>query len=135
MEKLTLKISEIFTLEMELSGFKKVNDKNEVIEKRKGFLEYKIPISLKYYLTKLNSFLKEQKDIIENLKMELFNKYGKIEGSVITILPENIEIFNKELLELFNQDCEIEYKPIDIETLDKIEEEENFEILYKLIKE
>lgn len=135
MEKITLKIFELFTLEVELNGFKKYDDKGELIEKRKGFLDYKIPMPLKYYYTKTNNFLKEQKTIIESLKMELFNKYGKAEGDSITILPENFTIFNKELTELFSQECEIEYKPISIDVLAEIKEEENFDILYKLIKE
>ncbi len=73
--------------------------------------------------------------IIETIKTELFNKYGEVDGDSIVILPKNIESFNKEYNELYTQECEIEYKPINIELLKDITEQENFNILYKLVIE
>jgi hypothetical protein len=136
MERIKLPLYEILELEKEIVGFDKSFTTSEVKEHVNGFIELNIDQATKYFIHRLLLKIQEEKKLIESSKLELFQKYGESEenGNII-ILPENTEIFFNELNELMNNEIEIEYKPIKIETLEKIVDKVFFNILYKLVQE
>ena len=74
MEKIKLKIYEIYNLADELNG--SVNQRTgEVISK--GLLNEKLSIATKYYLDKLLDSIKVEINTIEKLKEELIKKVGQ----------------------------------------------------------
>ena len=150
MEKITLKLHEVYELNLELKG--SINQQTgEVI--RKGILDEKLSISVKYWLDKLSSKLKKEIDAIEKLKEESIKKLGVADEEGNYSIPLRInEKFNDkdELLsydvnptfleyqaefeQLINQEVEIEYNAINLEDIN-IQSEVYPRILFKLTKQ
>jgi len=62
-----------------------------------------------YKLMKLIDQVNKEIEPFGKVRQELFQKYGEQEGDRVTIKPENIEIFSKELEELESQEIELKY--------------------------
>jgi hypothetical protein len=135
MEKIKLPLYQILELEQEILGY----DKPNVLEGEKkhvnGFVELEINGAIKYYTHRLLLKIQEEKKLIESSKLELFKKYGHEEDGNIVVSPEKQDLFMQELNDLMLSEIELEYKPISIETLEKITDSTVFNILYKLIQE
>jgi hypothetical protein len=135
MEKIKLPLYQILELEQEILGY----DKPNVLEGEKkhvnGFVELEINGAIKYYVHRLLLKIQEEKKLIESSKMELFKKYGNEQDGSIVVSPEKQDLFMQELNDLMLNEIELEYKPISIETLEKITDSTVFNILYKLIQE
>lgn len=134
MEKIKLPLYQILELEQEIVGY----DKPDVDEDKKhvnGFLELNIDQASKYYVHRLLSKIQDEKKIIESSKLDLFKKYGNEEDGKLVIGQENQQNFLQELNDLMSNEIELEYKPIKIETLEKIVDKVFFNILYKLVQE
>lgn len=144
MKKLTLKLHQILTLEIEINGFFDKNENKHIVV---GFINQKIPLFTKYSLTELSKYLNTQKTIIEELKNDLIKKYGVVKDDDTTYISmyldeENVESnvinpkfieFEKEYNEFLNSEKEFEYTPIDFEVLKKVETTENYPMLYLLV--
>lgn len=74
MEKITLKLYDFLNLEADLNGIRN-QVSGEVL--RKGLLSYPLPMTTKYWLTKLSKSLAEEKSIIDGLRDELVKKHGQ----------------------------------------------------------
>jgi len=135
MEKIKLPLYQILELEQEIIGYDKPNSLDEVSKHINGFIELEINGAIKYYIHRLLSKIQEEKKLIESSKLELFKKYGKEEDGQLVIIPENQQYFIQELNDLMLNEIELEYKPIKIETLEKIVDATVFNILYKLVEE
>jgi len=150
MEKITLKLHEVYELNLELKG--SINQQTgEVI--RKGILDEKISISVKYWLDKLSSKLKKEIDVVEKLKEEIIKKLGildeqgnysiplrinekfddKGESLSYDVNPSFLE-YQSEFEKLINQEVEIEFYPINIEDIN-VQSEVYPRILFKLTKQ
>ena len=150
MEKITLKLHEVYELNLELKG--NINQQTgEVI--RKGILDEKISISVKYWLDKLSSKLKKEIDVVEKLKEEIIKKLGildeqgnysiplrinekfddKGESLSYEVNPSFLE-YQSEFEKLINQEVEIEFFPINIEDIN-VQSEVYPRILFKLTKQ
>jgi hypothetical protein len=150
MEKITLKLHEVYELNLELKG--SINQQTgEVI--RKGILDEKISISVKYWLDKLSSKLKKEIDVVEKLKEEIIKKLGildeqgnysiplrinekfddKGESLSYDVNPSFLE-YQSEFEKLINQEVEIEFSPINIEDIN-VQSEVYPRILFKLTKQ
>lgn len=143
MEKKTLKLIQFFALDAELNGVR--NQQNgEVLVK--GILNEKLPMYVKYWLTNLAKVVGEEKKACEELRNEMIKKYGEEKDGGVSIPltikdeegnevqnPQIIE-FEKEYNELLNQEKEIEYKQLSIDDFSKLETEENYSILFSLLK-
>jgi len=150
MEKITLKLHEVYELNLELKG--NINQQTgEVI--RKGILDEKISISVKYWLDKLSSKLKKEIDVVEKLKEEIIKKLGildeqgnysiplrinekfddKGESLSYDVNPSFLE-YQSEFEKLINQEVEIEFYPINIEDIN-VQSEVYPRILFKLTKQ
>jgi hypothetical protein len=160
MEKITLKLFEFYNLDAELNGL--VNQSTgETITA--GLLREKLPLVTKYWLTELGKKVAAEKAAVEELKNDLIKKFGKedekggisipmviddldADGNPIkdTDAEENEVIrkkfnpdfqqFEKEFNELLQTEKELEYKPILLSDLEKVETEENYVTLFKLVK-
>jgi hypothetical protein len=142
MEKITLTLGEILTLEAELNGFTHPSTGQKVLS---GLLNSKLNLAKKYWLTKLADKCQAEKSVIDGLRDELVKKFGKENGDKIEVKafldeeetqvnPSFIE-FRGEYMALLNEKKELEYKPILLSDLESVESEENYAIVFKLIKE
>jgi hypothetical protein len=150
MEKITLKLSEFYELEIELNGT--VNQKTgERVSK--GLLSEKIKLTTKYWLHDVNKRVAAEKQSIEKLKEELVKKYGKEENGSISIpvyINQKVDEETKEVIAgeinpdfvnfqnefnaLLNEERELEYRPFKLEEFDDVETEGVYTTFFKLIK-
>jgi len=160
MEKITLKLFEFYNLDAELNGLTNQGTGETITT---GLLREKLPLVTKYWLTELGKKVAAEKAAVEELKNDLIKKFGKedekggisipmviddldADGNPIkdTDAEENEVIrkkfnpdfqqFEKEFNELLQTEKELEYKPILLSDLEKVETEENYVTLFKLVK-
>ena len=148
MEKISLKLHEILTLEAELNGAKNQQTGEVTL---KGLANQKLGIVTKYHINELSKKVQTEKESIDKLREELIKKLGTEEDGQIFIkmydevkdeegnvvsrsLTENFIEFNTEYDKLLNEEKELEYRPFELSELASIETEENYEIFFKLIK-
>jgi hypothetical protein len=150
MEKIKLKIYEVYSLQSELLGNMNRQTGEVYI---KGLLNEKLSIATKYYLDKLSETLSKEIEKIEKLKEEFIKEKGQEDEKGGLFIPMRInEEFNEqgelvnfdvnpvylevqeEINKLMMGECEIEYRPFTLEEL-KVETEVNPQILFKLIQE
>lgn len=160
MEKITLKLFEFYGLDAELNGA--VNQQTGQ-KLSSGLIQEKLPLTTKYWLTKLAKKVAEEKGIIEELKNDLIKKFGKAdENGSITIpmvideldadgnpvkttnedgsetirkkLNPDFQQFEKEFNDLLQTEKELEYKAFKLEDFEKVETSENYATFFQLIK-
>ena len=150
MEKVTLKLYEIYNLHAELHGL--VNSQTgEVVSK--GLLAEKLKLNTKYWITELAKKISEEKEVIEKLKEDTMKKYGEIdnnggvsipryinlvkdeEGKIISgdINPKLIE-FEKEFNTLIQEEKTIEHKEFKLSDFESIETDGVYSTFFKLVK-
>ena len=145
METLKIKLGQIFELDAEINGISSTNELGEQVILIKGFINESLSLTTKYWLLELNKEVNKVKSSLESLRDELIKKYGvedKETGKIIISLylpgteefddnnniingtPNPIYIeFQKEYSDLINDDLEIQYKPIPLSALNRIETE------------
>jgi hypothetical protein len=148
MEKISLKLHEILTLDAELNGAKNQQTGEVTI---KGLANEKLSLVVKYHMNELSKKVASEKQSVETLREELIKKLGTEEDGQVFIkmydelkdeegnvvsrsLSENFIEFNKEYETLLSEVKELEYRPFELSELASIETEENYEIFFKLIK-
>ena len=142
MEKITLTLGEIITLEAELNGFTHPETGEKIVS---GLLSHKLNLAKKYWLTKLADKCQSEKKVVDGLRDELVKKFGEQKDDKIEVKtfldeertqvnPSYIE-FQGEYMTLLSEKKELEYKPITLSDLESIDSEENYSIIFKLIKE
>ena len=144
MEKTTLKLHEVYELNLELKGATN-QQTGEVI--KKGLLDEKLSIATKYWLDKLSDKLIKEIEPVEKLKEETIKKLGQEDenGSYSIPLRVNEKLvsydinpafteFQEEVEKLMNQDIEIEHNVINLEDINT-QSEVYPRILFKLTKQ
>lgn len=160
MEKITLKLFEFYNLDAELNGLTNQSTGESISV---GLLREKLPLVTKYWLTELGKKVAAEKASVEELKNDLIKKYGKeddkggvsipmvideldADGNVVMttdsdgkevakkVFNPDFQQFEKEFNELLQTEKELEYKPILLADLAKLETEENYVTLFKLVK-
>lgn len=160
MEKITLKLFEFYNLDAELNGLTNQGTGETITT---GLLREKLPLVTKYWLTELGKKVGAEKAAVEELKNDLIKKYGKEDekgGISIPMVIDDLDAngnpikdtdaeenevirkklnpdfqqFEKEFNELLQTEKELEYKPILLSDLEKVETEENYVTLFKLVK-
>ena len=148
MEKISLKLHEILTLEAELNGAKNQQTGEVTL---KGLANQKLGIVTKYHINELSKKVQTEKESIDKLREELIKKLGTEEDGQVFIkmydevkdeegnivsrsLTENFVEFNTEYDKLLNEEKELEYRPFELSELASVETEENYDIFFKLIK-
>lgn len=150
MEKVTLKLYEIYNLHAELHGL--VNSQTgEVISK--GLLAEKLKLNTKYWITELAKKVATEKDAVEKLKEDMIKKHGETdenggifiprfintvkdsEGKIISgdINPKFVE-FENEFNELLQEEKTIEYKELKLSDFESIETDGVYSTFFKLVK-
>ena len=125
---MNLKLHEIITLHHELNGDTKTA----------GLLKQRMSQKLKIFLHRLSKMTAEEFKQFEEVRMELYKKYGEEKDNQIVVAPDNIKDLNKELHELLDADKEVDTKPFwgeanIVELIETVESEEYYPTLYKLI--
>lgn len=160
MEKITLKLFEFYNLDAELNGITNQATGESISV---GLLREKLPLVTKYWLTELGKKVAAEKASVEELKNDLIKKFGKeddkggvsipmvideldADGNLIMVtdnegkevakkkINPDFQQFEKEFNELLQTEKELEYKPIVLADLAKLETEENYATLFKLVK-
>ena len=149
MEKIILKLHEIYSLHGELNGMVN-NQTGEIVSK--GILGEKLKLSTKYWATELAKTVNSEREKIDKIKEELVKKYGETdekggifipsfintvkneEGKIISgdINPKIIE-FEKEFNEFLQDEKTIEYKEFKLEEFEGVETEGIYTTFFKLI--
>lgn len=141
MEKIKLSLAELLTLEAELNGYANPQSGEQILS---GFLKEKLNLATKYWLTKLSDKLTAKKKTIEVLRDELIKKFGEEkDGSIgietfldeekTKVNPKFVE-FQDEWAKLLSEEEEVEYNPISVADLEKIDSENNYNLVFKLVK-
>jgi hypothetical protein len=150
MEKISLKIFELYNLDAELNG---VTNPQTGEVKLVGLLAEKLKLTTKYWLTDLAKRVAAEKAFIETLKEDLIKKYGETDrvgnisismyinivkdenDNIVSSEPNPIFIeFQNEFNALLQEEKKIEYKPITLIELENIESNDNYPTIFKLIE-
>lgn len=151
MEKIKLKLSEVYGLNVELKGLSN-QQTGEIIQK--GILDENLSIKTKYSLSKVSTQLVKEIESIEKLREEMIKKYGDVDKDSNYFIPQRInEVideetkqvvsfdinpkfiqFQTEFESLLQEEVEIDYTPILLDQID-IKSVINPLILFKLITE
>jgi hypothetical protein len=151
MEKIKLKLSEVYGLSAELKGLSN-QQTGEIIQK--GILDENLSIKTKYSLSKVSTQLVKEIESVEKLREEMIKKYGDDDKDGNYFIPQRInEVideetkqvvsfdinpkfiqFQTEFESLLQEEVEIDYTPITLDQID-IKSEINPSILFKLVSE
>jgi hypothetical protein len=150
MEKVTLKLHEFYSLEIDLNGLTN-QQTGEVVAK--GLLSEKIKLTTKYWLSDLNKKVSAEKESVEKLKEELIKKHGETdesgnisipmyinvvtneEGEIVSreVNPKFVE-FQNDFNTLLQEERELEYHSFKLEEFENVETDGNYSTFFKLIK-
>jgi len=151
MKTQSFKLFELLQLEAELSGVLNQKTGERVLE---GLLSQKLSLTTKYWLNGLVDTLASEKKAIDSLRDELIKKHGEedadgnigismyvetgkkdAEGNALTqVNPKYLE-FNAEYSALLNESKDIKIPSIKFSELEKIETEENYNLVLKYLVE
>ena len=150
MEKISLKLREFYSLEVELNGLVN-NETGETVAK--ALLSEKIKLTTKYWLSDLSKKVSAEKETIEKLKEELIKKHGEADengnigismyinvvkneaGETVSreVNPKFIE-FQNDFNALLEEERELEHHAFKLEEFDNVETDGNYTTFFKLIK-
>ena len=104
----------------------------------KGLLKQKLSLKAKASIHRLNKVVQDEVKIFDDLKQEIFKKYGEEKNGSIIIKKENIDAAQKEYDELLSIEKPIEIgnlwtTKLSIEDID-VETEEFYPTFLKLIE-
>lgn len=134
-----LKLHELVALNYELNGMMRQNDDKSTQVVLNGLLKQKMNMTLRAYVLRLNKVLAEEIKMYEELRMELYKKYGKEEEGQIRLNEESVADFNKEHAELLLAEKEINTEnlwgdSLTIKDLAGIETNEEYNMFIKLVE-
>lgn len=129
---ITLTLSEIVSLFIELNGDGKAF---------KGLLKQKMGMKQKALLHRLEKLVRDEMQTYETLRKELFTKHGNEpdKNGSITVPPENIEAFKKELDELMATEKPLSLStlwttPLTLTDLESVETDEYYPTIFKILE-
>ncbi len=151
MKTQSFKLFELLQLEAELSGVLNQKTGERVLE---GLLSQKLSLTTKYWLNGLVDTLAAEKKAIDSLRDELIKKHGEAdadgnigismyvetgkkdaEGNALTAVNPKYLEFNAEYNALLNESKDIKVPSIKFAELEKIETEENYNLVLKYLVE
>ena len=105
----------------------------------KGILKQKVSMKVKVQIHRLNQVVQDELKIFEELRKELFTKFGEEKEGTITIPPEKIKEFQPEFEELLSIEKEINATtlwttPLKIDDIEAMETEEFYPTIIKVIE-
>jgi hypothetical protein len=142
MAQITLPLIQVYSLEAELNGAIDQKTGEKITE---GFLKEKLNLGTKYRLTGLAEKLSAEKKKIDTCREELIKKLGTEKDGSIFIEQFEEEGSNKfskawiqfqeEFGAFLSEEIELEYSPIPVAELEKIDSESNYSLIFKLVKD
>jgi len=155
MNKTTLTLGEIYTLEAELAGAANQQTGEKTL---KGLLSQSISLLQKYWLTDLAEDLGKHKKNVDAIRNDLIKKHGEPvengglsisvsidkldeegnpvlneEGKPVKVINPKFQEFNEEMEKLFAETREVEHYPFKIEDFD-FKTDETYAVFFKLLK-
>jgi hypothetical protein len=155
MNKTTLTLGEIYTLEAELAGAANQQTGEKTV---KGLLAQSISLLQKYWLTDLAEDLAKHKKNVDAIRNDLIKKHGEPvengglsisvsidkldeegnpvlneEGKPVKVINPKFQEFNEEMEKLFAETREVEHYPFKIEDFD-FKTDETYAVFFKLLK-
>jgi uncharacterized HAD superfamily protein len=105
----------------------------------KGILKQKVSMKVKVQIHRLNQIVQDELKIFEELRKELFQKFGEEKNGTITIPPDKISDFQPEFEELLSMEKEINATtlwttPLKIDDIEAMETEEFYPTIIKVIE-
>ena len=105
----------------------------------KGILKQKVSMKVKVQIHRLNQVVQDELKIFEELRKELFTKFGEEKEGTITIPPDKIKDFQPEFEELLSIEKEINATtlwttPLKIDDIEAMETEEFYPTIIKVIE-
>lgn len=105
----------------------------------KGILKQKVSMKVKVQIHRLNQVVQDELKIFEELRKELFQKFGEEKNGTITIPPDKISNFQPEFEELLSIEKEINATtlwttPLKIDDIEAMETEEFYPTIIKVIE-
>ena len=127
-----LTMTEINNLYFEINGL--ARGKDVVMH---GLLKQKTSLKTKVYLQRLAKAIEDDYKLYESEKFELFKKYGQEKDGMLTVSPDKMEDFTKDLNELGSAEKDINVSTLwstDL-TLDNLnfDTDEFYPVFFKLI--
>jgi ribosomal protein L2 len=141
MNTIELRLEEVLELQIELEGYTNPQNGETLV---KGFINHSLPLTTKFWLSKIVSRVTNEKKEIEKIRTSLIEKLGEKDeqgGISIDQFIKNNEInpnfvkFQEEYQALLKEVITIEYNPIPLDSLKEIKTEDNYNILFKLVSE
>jgi hypothetical protein len=141
-KKITQKLSQILSLEVEIGGLKNQQTGESTF---KGLLSHKMPMPTKFKLKMLLNTISEIKKVNDEIREELIKEYGTEANGGISIsmyVDENAEVkeynpnyieFVKKMEELLAKDIEIEFEEILIDEFSEFSEEDVYPAFLDLL--
>ena len=125
-------MTEINNLYFEINGL--ARGKDVVMH---GLLKQKTSLKTKVYLQRLAKAIEDDYKLYESEKFELFKKYGQEKDGMLTVSPDKMEDFTKDLNELGSAEKDINVSTLwstDL-TLDNLnfDTDEFYPVFFKLI--
>lgn len=126
---MTLTYNEIANLLVEING------DNATF---KGLLKQKLSMKVKVLIHRLNKIVQDEVKIFDELRAELFKKYGNEEDGNIVVPPANIDEFRKEFNELLSIEKTVELSTVwttkpTIDDISELETDEFYPVFIKLL--
>lgn len=129
---MTLNLNEVVSLFVEING-----DGKDF----KGLLNQKLSMKVKLLIHRLNNAVKDEMKLYEDLRIELFKKYGEEQkDGQILVAPDSVKDFQKEHSDLLATEKQIDIAtlwttPLTINDFEQLETDEYYPTFYKLIDE
>lgn len=155
MNKTTLTLGEIYTLETEVAGAVNQQTGEKTVQ---GLLSQKLSLLQKFWLTDLAEELTKHKKRVDTLRDEMIKKHGESskdgaisisvsidklddkgkvvlneEGNPVKLINPKFQEFNQEMEDLFAETKEIEHYAFKIEDFD-FKTDESYTVFFKLLK-
>lgn len=151
MKTVTLKLSEVLNLDVELAGIANQQTGEQLVQ---GLLGLELDFVLKYHLTKIHTQVLEEKKQIEKFREELIKKFGEEDkdgnfsvpyvinivkndkGEAVSADPNpKFEEFSKEFEKFLQETTEIKVKELSVEDFAGIKLKTAPAVLFSLLED
>lgn len=105
----------------------------------KGLLKQKLTMKVKVMLHRLNGVVQDEMKIFEELRKELFQKWGEEKDGAITIAPDKIKDFQPEFEELLSIEKDVNLSslwttPLTLDDVEALETDEFYPTFIKILE-
>lgn len=99
----------------------KLKDIAQVQNSLINLVQMKIPATVAWKFSRVTKQINDEFTGFNTAREQLFKKYGQPKGEgpsmTLEILPENVDIFRKEINDLLEEDIDINFEPVSVSIL------------------